>query len=29
MVRKIIQDFLDNELGKLIKDDYIYNEFSL
>lgn len=29
MVKTIIQDFLDKELGKLIKDDYIYNEFSL
>ena len=29
MVKKIIQEFLDKELGKLIKNDYIYNEFSL
>lgn len=29
MIKSIIQDFLNKELGKLIKDDYIYNEFSL
>ena len=29
MVKKIIEDFLDNKLGELIKDDDVYNEFSL
>lgn len=29
MIKSIIQDFLNKELGKLIKNDYIYNEFSL